>query len=449
MEPPALDSLPHFGVRVEGEDVIVSIPEDESEQETTRITRYNPAVDDRTFAIIGSGAAGNVASEALRQSGFEGRVAMITREGHLPYDRTDLSKGYIKNSDPESPAIRSEEFYSENDIELLMNHNVVDIDLSTKTIEFNDNPPMSYDKLLLATGSTPRRPDIDGVSLNNIMTLRSLDDANRLRSMVTPGAKLVIVGASFIGMEVAGSLSQSGADITIVAPESVPFERTLGSEIGGMYRALHEENGISFRLGTTVSRFEGNGNVSRAILGDGSVLAADAVLLGTGVTPATGFLKSLDLNPDGSLSVDDRLRVTEDVYAAGDIASFVDSRTGEMIRIEHWRLAEQHGRVAAQNMAGKEVEYRSVPYFWTNQLGVNLGYAGYVREWDDVIIRGDLSERNFAAFYVKDNKVMAVAAAGDVVVKSAVVELMRIDKMPAPSELKGGSIDMVEHLRRK
>jgi NADPH-dependent 2,4-dienoyl-CoA reductase/sulfur reductase-like enzyme/nitrite reductase/ring-hydroxylating ferredoxin subunit len=446
-EPPALDALPHFDVRVEGENVIVSVPEDAADRRVLPMVKRNASADSRTFAIIGGGAAGNAAAEALRQDGFQGRVVMITRETRLPYDRTGLSKGYLKSDEAEPEILRSDEFYAKYDIEILKEHEVVGVDALGKSIAFSDGSSLKYDKLLLATGSTPRRLNIPGSSLENIHTLRTPDDAYRIKSMAQKGSRIVVIGASFIGMEVTANLIGRGPAITIVAPESVPFERTLGHEIGGMYKELHEENGVSFRLGARLSRFEGNGKVQKVILEDGEALEADFVLSGVGVQPATQFLKGFDLNPDGSLSVDKNFRVAEDVYAAGDIANFLDWRTGERIRIEHWRLAEQHGRIAAHNMAGRETEFQSVPFFWTNQLGVNLGYVGHVKGWDEIIFHGDPALRDFTAFYVKDGKVLAATGCGNSAHMPAVAELMRTNQMPTPEELRKGSMDMMQRLK--
>lgn len=446
-EPPALDALARFDVRVEGENVIVGVPEDAKEERIPTMTKRNADADSRTFVIIGTGGAGSAAAEALRQDGFQGRVVMVTKENRLPYDRTGLSKGYLKSDDAELEFLRSAEFYADSEIELLTGHEVISVDASDKTVAFHDGSALPYDKLLLATGSTPRRLNIPGASLANISTLRNPDDANLIKSMAQDGSRLVIIGASFIGMETAASLAERDISLTIIAPESVPFERTLGKEIGQMYKALHEENGISFRLNAKVVRFEGDKKVQKVVLENGASLEADFVLLGVGVQPATGFLKDLNLNPDGSLSVDKHFQVTEDIYAAGDIASFIDWRTGERIRIEHWRLAEQHGRIAAHNMAGKETEFLSVPFFWTNQLGVNLRYIGHVKGWDEIIFHGDPAERDFAAFYVQNGQVLAVSGAGSTVQMPAVAELMRANQMPTPNELRGGSLDALERLK--
>ncbi|MBM3240846.1 Rieske 2Fe-2S domain-containing protein [Candidatus Poribacteria bacterium] len=447
-EPPALDALPHFAVRVEGEDVIVSVPEDAKEQRLPTMTRKNLAADSRTFVIIGTGGAGNAAAEALRQDGFHGRIVMVTKENRLPYDRTGLSKSYLKSDDSEPEYLRAAEFYDDYDIEILTRQEVVNVDTAAKSVLFHDGSALKYDKLLLATGSIPRRLNIPGASLEKIFTLRNPDDANMVKTLAKKGSNVVVIGASFIGMETAANLAGRNLAITVVAPEAVPFERTLGEQIGQMYKKLHEENGISFRLSTKVTRFEGNQKVQKVVLENGAALEADLVILGIGVQPATGFLKDLKFNPDGSLSVDKHFCVTEDIYAAGDIASFIDWRTGERIRIEHWRLAEQHGRLAAHNMAGRETGFRSVPFFWTNQLGVNLRYVGHVKDWDEIIFHGDVAARNFAAFYVKNGQVLAVAGAGSTTQMPAVAELMRVNQLPTLNELRRGSVDMVQRLKQ-
>ena len=187
--------------------------------------------------------------------------------------------------------------------------------------------------------------------------------------------------------------------------------------------------------------------VQKVILENGDELEADFVLLGVGVQTATSFLEGMALNPDGSLSVDKHFRFTDDIYAAGDICSFIDWRTGEKIRIEHWRLAEQHGRIAAYNMAGKEREFRSVPFFWTNQLGVNLGYVGHVRDWEDIIFQGDPANRDFVAYYVKGDNILAATGTGDIAQMPAVAELMSTNQMPTPEELRRGSVNMLQRLR--
>ena len=227
----------------------------------------------------------------------------------------------------------------------------------------------------------------------------------------------------------------------------LPEEWFPVTEYNFTFIELHQEQGVSLRMGERVARLEGARRVEAVVLDSGTRLSADLVLAGVGIRPATGYLKGVPLNPDGSVSVDEHLRAGEDLYAAGDIARFPDWRTGEAIRIEHWRLAEQHGRLAAHNMAGKRVPWGGVPFFWTEQFDLTLQYLGYAPTWDDIIFYGDLKERNFLAFYVKDGRVLAAAGLNRDREMTAIAELMRVDKMARASELRGGQVDLAGRLR--
>jgi len=245
---------------------------------------------------------------------------------------------------------------------------------------------MPYDALLLCTGGQPRALDVPGSDLQGVHTLRSYDDSKTLRNAAQDAERAVVVGASFIGMEAAQSIRSLGTSVTVVGPESVPFERVLGERIGGTIHALHEENGVAFHLGHTVRRFEGaDGAVRQVVLDDGATLDADLVIVGIGVTPATDFVKGVEKADDGSIVVDQHLRAADGLYAAGDIARFPDWRTGQATRIEHWRLAGQHGRLAGQNMAGEQEPFRGVPFFWTRHFGTSFQYIGHASTWDEII----------------------------------------------------------------
>jgi NADPH-dependent 2,4-dienoyl-CoA reductase/sulfur reductase-like enzyme len=247
---------------------------------------------------------------------------------------------------------------------------------------------------------------------------------------------VVVIGAGFIGMEAAAALTKRGLAVTVVGHGPIPLGRQLGPEIGGMLQQAHEEQGVAFRLGRTPVRLEGDGQVKAVVLDDGEALPADLVVVGLGVKPATDILRGVLLNADGSVSTDRRLQVTEGLYAAGDVARFPDWRTGEAIRIEHWRLAEQHGRVAAHNMAGRQVEYAGIPFFWSEQFDLFLQYVGHAESWDELIVHGDLAGRNFLGFYVTSNRVMAAAGLQRDRQLAAMAELMRLDQAPAPEELR-------------
>ncbi|MDQ1318652.1 MAG: apoptosis-inducing factor 3, partial [Candidatus Poribacteria bacterium] len=445
-EPPALDDLPHFDLKIEEDNVIAIIPDDAKQQIVPKMVKRDPS-NKETFIIVGAGSAGNSSAEALRQNGFDGRIIMATREKLLPYDRTSLSKGYLKSDNSNPPLLRSADFYSDYDIEALTEHEVTGIDSTSKSVTFSNGISMRYDKLLLATGSIPRRTNVPGADLENIFTLRTPVDADKIKSLAKKGSKAVVIGSSFIGMETSANLIDRGVSITIVALDAVPFEQILGTEIGNMYKSLHEEKGTTFRLSSKIARFEGDKKVQTVVLESGEKLPADFVILGIGVQPATGFLKGFDLNPDGSLNVDKHFMVKDYIYAVGDIANFEYWYTSERIRIEHWRLAEQHGRIAAQNMAGKEAEYHSIPFFWTNQLGVGLKYIGYTRGWDEIIFQGSPAKRDFIAFFVKKGQISAVTGCGKTLPFLASAELMQKNQMPTVDEIRKGPVDMVKRLK--
>jgi NADPH-dependent 2,4-dienoyl-CoA reductase/sulfur reductase-like enzyme/nitrite reductase/ring-hydroxylating ferredoxin subunit len=445
-EPPAIDNLPQFVVKISGDDVMVEIPDDAKQQIPPKMVKPDNN-DKRIYVIVGGGGAGSSAVESLRHNGYQGHIAMITCESILPYDRTALNKGYLKSDEAKLYFNRSKDFYDEYGVEVLTERKVTAVDKLAKSIAFADGSSMKYDKLLLAMGSVPRILNAPGSNLGNIFTLRSSVDADKIKSMAKKGSTAVIIGASFIGLETSTNLADRGVSVTIVAPESVPFDRLLGSEIGNMYKNLHEEKGNRFMLGSTVKAFEGDGVVQQVVLESGEKLPADFVILGVGVQPATKFLKGIDLNPDGSVSVDRHLQAAEDIYAAGDIASFKWWFTGEEIRIEHWRLALQHGMIAGSNMAGKPAEYKSVPFFWSNQVGANLKYIGHTKGWDEIIFQGSPEKKDFIAYYVKNDKISAVALVGNTMQMLACAQLMQENDMPTPEQLRKGSVDMAKLLK--
>lgn len=448
-EPPGLDSLPCYEVREDGDRLIVSVEEHSQEKRILSMAEYNPDADGRTFVVLGAGTAGSAAVEVLRQAGFQGRLVMVTSEDKLPYDRTRLSKEYFigKVSTQEMP-LRSQQFYNDCNIEILFNKQAVLVDAAAKTITFADGDSLNYDALLLATGGKPRRLDVAGADLDNVFTLRSFDDTDKILAAAKQASHAVVIGSSFIAMETASGLTQQGLQVTVVSPSSLPFKNILGEEIGQLFQQVHQEQGVSFRLETKATKLEGNGKVEAVILENGERLAADLVVIGIGVQPATEYLQGVQLHKkDKSVLVDEHLRASDSLYAAGDIARFPDWRTGEATRIEHWRIAAQHGRIAAYNMAGQSVKFAGVPVFWTMQFEFPLRYVGHAEQWDEIIFDGDLQEREFIAFYVKDDQVLAAAASQRDTEMAAISELMRLHKMPTPEELHGGAIDLVERLK--
>jgi NADPH-dependent 2,4-dienoyl-CoA reductase/sulfur reductase-like enzyme/nitrite reductase/ring-hydroxylating ferredoxin subunit len=441
-EPPALDSLPKFDLRIEQGKVIVTLPEEPAAPRPPQMAGPDGASDGRTFAIAGSGAAGLAAAEALRQDGFTGRIVMLTREKHLPYDRTDLSKTYLAKADADAPLLRSADFFESCGIEIQSGREIAEVDASAKTIRCEDGSRLRYDRLLLASGAVPRRLGVPGEDLDGVLLLRGLDDCDRIRRRLSDVSRAVVVGASFIAMEAAAALTKRNIPVTVVAPEAVPFERVFGEAIGRMYRDAHERKGVAFMLGERIGSFEGDAALSAAILESGRRVEADLAVVGVGVRPATDYLKGIEANADGSITVDAHLQAAEDVYAAGDIARFPDWRTGEPIRIEHWRLAQQHGRVAAHNMAGRETEYAGVPFFWTSQYMVITEYVGYVRQWDEIVFDGDPSGKRFIACYVRDGRVFAAAGRNRERTMCAIAELLRASEPPTVDELRAQSAEL-------
>jgi len=446
-EPPALDALSKFDTRVEDGEVIVVVPEGATSEPSPETVEQNLEEDDRTFLIIGAGGAGGAAAESLRQFGFQGRIKIVTKEKYAPYDRTQLSKNRLADGKNGAPKLRSTDFYEENDIELLKEREVTGLDPVGKEVSFLNGDSLGYDKLLLAPGSEPNRLEVPGGELENVFTLRNPSDLEQINPAAEKASKVVIVGSSFIGMEAAASLRDRGLEVTVVSLNSVPFELVLGRRVGEVYAKTHMENGVSFEMGTRVEEFRGTDKVEEVKLADGTTLPADLVVLGVGVTPTTSFLQGdLELAKDGGLAVDDHLRVSKDIYAAGDVARFPDWRTDEEVRIEHWRLAQQHGRLAARNMVGEEKEFRSLPIFWTNQFDLYLRYVGHVSSWEETVLTGDLEEKQFIAYYVRGGRVLAAAGANVNLKMAALAELMEEGEMPGPDEISAGEFDPVEAL---
>ena len=362
---------------------------------------------------------------------------MITRENRLPYDRPNLSKDYLQgHAEPEWMPLRDDEFFTLNDIDIMRGREVTRIDASGRTITFSDGESIAYDVVLVATGGVPRELQGQGEGLLNIFLLRSYADADAIIGAAVPKTRAVVIGASFIGMEVASSLIERQCSVTVVAPGGVPFETTLGAEIGAYFKRVHESHGVKFRLGKNVKGFEGVTKAEAVVLEDGERIEADIVVVGVGVKPATALLAGVELSKDGGVIVDKHLRATDSLFAAGDVAAFPSAFTDERTRIEHWRTAMQQGRIAAHNMLGNNVPYNSVPFFWTRQFGVSLQYVGHAKEWDWITILGSPADEGFIAYYVKDKRIRAVAGMNRGADMATVEGLMRENRMPSPDEVR-------------
>ena len=445
-EPPAFDALAHYEAKIENDQVIVRVPDDAQDRRTPQMAQRDTK-DERLFVIAGGGAAGYAAAQTLREDGFTGRLVLITRENHLPYDRPNLSKEYLQGTaEPEWLPLRSDDFFAEHDIEVIQGREITRIDAAKKTITFSDGEILRSDALLIATGGQPRQLPFQSRAYANVFLLRSYNDSDAIIAAAEKGKRAVVIGASFIGMEVASSLTSRGCEVTVVAPDAVPFEKILGPEIGKLFQDIHVDKGVKFRLTASVVDFAGPEKVTAVVLENGERLDADLVVVGVGVKPATGFLEGVNLHKDGGVIVDEHLRAADGVYAAGDIAYFPHPLTGERQRIEHWRTAMQQGRIAARNMAGKTIAYDAIPFFWTRQFDAGLLYVGHAVAWDEILYQGDVPARDFLAFYIKEDRVLAVAGMNRDREMAAAEELMRLGRMPAAGQLRGNAVDLVQAL---
>lgn len=405
LEPPALDDLPTYRTRIEGGRVFLQTPAQ---------AHAAPAEteDARHFVIVGAGAAGATAAQTLRRAGFGGRITMLDRPNRVPYDRTILSKYALSGENgAEKTPLQSQAFYRRQRIERATAE-VVRLDAASRLITCADGTRLQYDAALLATGSVPKPPSIPGAHLANVFTLRSREDAEAIVAQAERSARAVVLGASFIGMEVAASLRERGLDVVVVGQEATPFEKQLGPAVGSAFVALHERRGVRFRLASAVSGLDGRRAVAEVVLHSGERLPADLVVAGHGVAPATGFLEGVALDKDGGITVDVQLRAADGLFAAGDVARFPLYGAGPPARVEHWRVAQQQGRTAALNMLGKAVRFNSVPVFWTIQYMKRLDYIGHASVWEDVVLHGDPLRQDFLAYYVGDGRVLAAAGMG-------------------------------------
>jgi NADPH-dependent 2,4-dienoyl-CoA reductase/sulfur reductase-like enzyme/nitrite reductase/ring-hydroxylating ferredoxin subunit len=362
----------------------------------------------RNVVIVGAGAAGAAAAEMLRRERFGGAISMISAESELPYDRPNLSKDYLTGDAPaEWLPLRDEAFYKQHEIELRRNVEVRSIDPLQKQIDLSDGSSLEYDALLLATGSEPIRPPIDGIDRDHVHFLRNVEDSQSIMQAAEAAEHALVVGASFIGTEVAASLRQRGLSVDIVDLEPLPLVRVLGEDFGGFTRSLHEEHGVTFHLECSVEEI----GEREAVLDDGTNVPADLVVLGVGVEPRTELAKGANLEVGDGVLVNQYLETTAPgIWAAGDIARWPDRHSRQPIRIEHWVVAERQGQTAARNILGYREPFTDVPFFWSQQYDVTINYVGHAEEWDAVEMDGSPDERDCLARYRLNGRTLATAA---------------------------------------
>jgi 3-phenylpropionate/trans-cinnamate dioxygenase ferredoxin reductase subunit len=364
---------------------------------------------DQTHVIVGASLAGAKAAETLREEGFDGRVVLVGTEHERPYERPPLSKDYLRGEvGREKVYVHDERFYAEHDIDLRLGCTAVSLDTSSRELAFDDGARLRYDRLLLATGAEPRRLSIPGAELDGVLYLRSVQDSDALRARLDRGGAVVVVGAGWIGAEVAASARQRGLEVTVLDPASVPLERVMGTEVGAIYRDIHTDQGVRMLMGTGVEAFEGAGAVERVRTSDGQELECDFAVVGVGVEPCTGLAAQAGIAVDNGILVDEHLETgVPGVFAAGDVANPHHPFYGERIRVEHWANALNQGPAAARNMLGQATAYERLPYFFSDQYEVGMEYTGFARTWDRVVFRGDPATREFVAFWRVEDRVVA------------------------------------------
>jgi apoptosis-inducing factor 3 len=364
----------------------------------------------RSVVIVGGGAAGIGAAVALRREGYEGPLTMITADDAAPYDRPNLSKDFLAGTAPEEwMPLRSPEFYTDNGIELVLGARAASLDVRDRRVTLTSGRTFSYDALLLATGAEASRLGIPGATEGQICYLRTFADCRAIRAKIAAAARVAVVGASFIGLEVAASLRARGIEVHVIGREAVPMEHVLGTEVGRLLRAWHESHGVIFHLGGTIERLQGG----RLTLTDQTRLDVDAVVAGVGVRPAVALAEAAGLALDRGVLVDEYLQTSAPgVFAAGDIARWPDRYSGERIRVEHWVVAERQGQTAARNMLGFAEPFQGVPFFWSQHYDLSINYLGHAERWDRVEIDGSLEAHHCAVSYRRGDRTLAIATIG-------------------------------------
>jgi 3-phenylpropionate/trans-cinnamate dioxygenase ferredoxin reductase subunit len=386
---------------------------------------------DQTFVVVGASLAGAKAAETLREEGFTGHIVLIGEETERPYERPPLSKGHLLGSEePDNVFVHEPGWYAEHDVELRLGTRVTEVDRPAKQVVLADGERVGYDRLLLATGSVVRRLDLPGGDLAGVEYLRRLPDAGRISAALAEGRRIVVVGAGWIGLEVAAAARQRGAEVTVVEMLELPLQRVLGDELGRVFADLHREHGVDLRLGISgVREFRGEGGrVTAVVLADGTELPADTVVVGVGIAPATALAEAAGLDVDNGILVDAALRTSDpDIFAAGDVANAHNPLLGERLRVEHWANALNGGPAAARSMLGQQVSYDQVPYFFSDQYDLGMEYAGYAPpgHYDEVVFRGDRPGREFVAFWLRAGRVVAGMNVNVWDVTDAIQELIR------------------------
>jgi len=368
------------------------------------------------YVIIGGGLAGGRTSDGIRSVDTEGRVALVSEEHHMPYQRPPLSKGYLVGKEGlDEVFLREDAHYAENSIEVLRGTRAVRVDPQAHSVTLDDGQVLGYEKLLLATGGRAWRLPVPGNDLAGVYTLRRIEDADSIREAAGAGKQVLVLGGSFIGSEIASSLTQLGLGVTVAFLETRLLERVVPEELSDFLHTRFEAEGVRLLPEAGADRMEGSGGVERAVLSDGQVVDADLVVMGVGIRLNTELARDagLQLGEKGAVVVDEYLRTSDpDIYAVGDIAAWPDRTFGRRLQVEHWDVARRQGRRAGQNMAGDERPYRSLPYFFSDLFDFSYEVWGTLMAWDQTVLRGSIDEGSFALYYFDQGKMVGVLAAG-------------------------------------
>lgn len=450
---PGQDSIPCYQVRVEkGQVKVRAKKSDLQSNKRTKMMAQRDDKDERTFVIIGGGPSGQTAAEAIRQNGFAGRLVMVCKESSLPYDRIKLSK--TMDATPESILLRTQKFYDDNHIETMMNVEASSLDTAGKEITLNNGYKIKYDKVYIATGSTPRKAPVAGADLKNVVTLRNIADAQYINGQLNDQTHVVVLGVSFIGLEAAAYCVKKAAKVTVIGRDSVVLRPTFGEAVGMRIMKMFEAEKVEFVMNSGIKKCNGNaeGALESVELNDGSILKADICIMGVGSTLNTDFLKTsgLTLNKNGSIDTNAFLESsTADVYIGGDIAnSPVYSSGNQLSTIGHYPLAQYHGRTAGFNMAGKAQELKVVPFFWTMLFGKSFRYCGHGKP-AEVHIEGNIEDLKFVAFYLNEaGTVIAMSSCGRDPVVSQFAEYLTQGKSLTKSDIQEDAFAWIQKLNK-
>jgi 3-phenylpropionate/trans-cinnamate dioxygenase ferredoxin reductase subunit len=398
----------------------------------------------RTFVIVGASLTGASAAAQLRKKGFDGRIVLVGEERERPYERPDLSKAYLRGSagrdglDVHGPA-----FYDEQSIDLRTSARASAVETQSREVVLDDGERIRFDRLLLATGSSPRRLDVPGGDLDGVLYLRTVADADRIRERAAAAQRAVVIGGGWIGAEVAASLRELGLPVALVGPDSAPLERVLGPDVAAVYRDLHAGHGVELVMNQRASAFLGQKTVEAVLTAEGTRVEGDLVVVGVGARPRSDLAAAAGIQVGDGINVDQHLETSvPGIFAAGDVAAAWHPLLEARIRVEHWDNAKRQGRAAAQNMLGEAEPYVRIPYFYSDQYDLSMEYAGHAPRWDRVVFRGDPASGSFIAFWLRDGRVVAGMNANVPKVNDGVAALVRSGRTAVAARLADPTIPL-------